>query len=153
RISGGRHAPTSAPARQSCLDLRTRKIFPWRSETPGSAYPRARKSAFPCPDAVPDYSPCGIRDSCARHHTRTGKMRLSRFHAPATTAILDDLNRTILYTDLWFCSAVPLLIWCQPMHVLTEAEVHRLLDPLRVAEAIEAAFRHRYPTTIMPTRT
>jgi ornithine cyclodeaminase/alanine dehydrogenase-like protein (mu-crystallin family) len=39
------------------------------------------------------------------------------------------------------------------MHVLTEAEVHRLLDPLRVAEAIEAAFRHRYPTTIMPTRT
>jgi ornithine cyclodeaminase/alanine dehydrogenase-like protein (mu-crystallin family) len=39
------------------------------------------------------------------------------------------------------------------MHVLTEAEVHRLLDPRQVVQAIEAAFRDRYPTTIMPTRT
>jgi len=39
------------------------------------------------------------------------------------------------------------------MHVLTEADVHRLLNPKEVVAAIEAAFRDRYPTTIMPTRT
>jgi len=39
------------------------------------------------------------------------------------------------------------------MHVLTEADVHQLLDPKEVISAIEAAFRDRYPTTIMPTRT
>lgn len=39
------------------------------------------------------------------------------------------------------------------MRVLTEADVHRLLDPGWLIPAIEAAFRDRYPFTIMPTRT
>lgn len=39
------------------------------------------------------------------------------------------------------------------MHVLTEAEVHRLLDPRTLIPAIEEAFRSRYPATLMPTRT
>ncbi len=39
------------------------------------------------------------------------------------------------------------------MHVLTEAEVHRLLDPRALVPAIEEAFRSRYPSTVMPTRT
>jgi ornithine cyclodeaminase/alanine dehydrogenase-like protein (mu-crystallin family) len=39
------------------------------------------------------------------------------------------------------------------MHVITEAEVHQLLDPVQVVAAIETAFRVRYPTTLMPTRT
>lgn len=39
------------------------------------------------------------------------------------------------------------------MHVLTEAEVHRLLDPRTLIPALEEAFRTRYPTTLMPTRT
>mgnify|MGYP003694719199 CR=1 FL=1 len=39
------------------------------------------------------------------------------------------------------------------MHVLTEAEVHRLLDPRSLIPAIEEAFRSRYPSTLMPTRT
>jgi ornithine cyclodeaminase/alanine dehydrogenase-like protein (mu-crystallin family) len=39
------------------------------------------------------------------------------------------------------------------MHVLSEAEVHQLLDPVQVCAAIENAFRVRYPTTLMPTRT
>jgi ornithine cyclodeaminase/alanine dehydrogenase-like protein (mu-crystallin family) len=39
------------------------------------------------------------------------------------------------------------------LHVLTEAEVHRLLDPRALVPAIEAAFRSRYPSTVMPTRT
>ena len=39
------------------------------------------------------------------------------------------------------------------MHVLSEAEVHQLLDPVPVCAAIETAFRVRYPTTLMPTRT
>lgn len=39
------------------------------------------------------------------------------------------------------------------MHVLTEAEVHRLLDPRALIPAIEDGFRARYPSTVMPTRT
>jgi ornithine cyclodeaminase/alanine dehydrogenase-like protein (mu-crystallin family) len=39
------------------------------------------------------------------------------------------------------------------LHVLTEAEVHRLLDPRALVPAIEDAFRSRYPSTLMPTRT
>ena len=39
------------------------------------------------------------------------------------------------------------------MHVLSEAEVHQLLDPVQVCAEIETAFRVRYPTTLMPTRT
>lgn len=39
------------------------------------------------------------------------------------------------------------------MHVLTEADVHRLLDPGALIPAIEEAFRSRYPLTVMPTRT
>jgi ornithine cyclodeaminase/alanine dehydrogenase-like protein (mu-crystallin family) len=39
------------------------------------------------------------------------------------------------------------------MHVLSEAEVHQLIDPAKVIDAIETAFRVRYPTTLMPTRT
>ena len=39
------------------------------------------------------------------------------------------------------------------MHVLTEADVHRLLDPGALILAIEEAFRFRYPSTVMPTRT
>lgn len=39
------------------------------------------------------------------------------------------------------------------MHVLTEAEVHRLLDPRTLISAIEEGFRSRYPSTVMPTRT
>ncbi len=39
------------------------------------------------------------------------------------------------------------------MHVLTEADVHRLLDPRSLIPAIEEAFRSRYPSTLMPTRT
>ena len=39
------------------------------------------------------------------------------------------------------------------MHVLTEADVHRLLDPRTLIPAIEEAFRSRYPATVMPTRT
>ena len=39
------------------------------------------------------------------------------------------------------------------MHVLTEAEVHRLLEPQTLIPAIEEAFRTRYPSTLMPTRT
>ena len=39
------------------------------------------------------------------------------------------------------------------MHVLTEAEVHRFLDPRSLIPAIEEAFRTRYPATVMPTRT
>ena len=39
------------------------------------------------------------------------------------------------------------------MHVLTEVEVHRLLDPRALIAAIEEAFRSRYPSTLMPTRT
>ena len=38
------------------------------------------------------------------------------------------------------------------MHVLTEAEVHRLLDPRALIAAIEDGFRTRYPSTVMPTR-
>ena len=40
-----------------------------------------------------------------------------------------------------------------PVHVLTEVEVHRLLDPRTLIAAIEEAFRTRYPSTVMPTRT
>jgi ornithine cyclodeaminase/alanine dehydrogenase-like protein (mu-crystallin family) len=40
-----------------------------------------------------------------------------------------------------------------PVHVLTEVEVHRLLDPRALIAAIEEAFRSRYPSTLMPTRT
>ena len=39
------------------------------------------------------------------------------------------------------------------MHVLTEVEVHRLLDPRALIPAIEEAFRSRYPSALMPTRT
>ncbi len=39
------------------------------------------------------------------------------------------------------------------MHVLTEAEVHRFLEPRALIPAIEEAFRTRYPSTVMPTRT
>jgi alanine dehydrogenase len=39
------------------------------------------------------------------------------------------------------------------LHVLTEAEVHRLLDPRTLVPAIEEAFRARYPSTVMPVRT
>jgi ornithine cyclodeaminase/alanine dehydrogenase-like protein (mu-crystallin family) len=39
------------------------------------------------------------------------------------------------------------------VHVLTEAEVHRYLDPRALIRAIEEAFRSRYPATVMPTRT
>jgi alanine dehydrogenase len=39
------------------------------------------------------------------------------------------------------------------LHVLTEADVHRLLDPPALVLAIEEAFRSRYPSTSMPTRT
>ncbi len=39
------------------------------------------------------------------------------------------------------------------MHVLTEADVHRLLDPRALVLAIEEAFRSRFPSTSMPTRT
>lgn len=39
------------------------------------------------------------------------------------------------------------------MHVLTEADVHRLLDPRALVVAIEEAFRSRFPNTSMPTRT
>ncbi len=41
----------------------------------------------------------------------------------------------------------------EPVHVLTEAEVHRLLEPPALARAIEEAFRSRYSSTSMPTRT
>jgi alanine dehydrogenase len=39
------------------------------------------------------------------------------------------------------------------VHVLTEADVHRLLDPRTLIPAIEEAFRFRYPATLMPART
>lgn len=39
------------------------------------------------------------------------------------------------------------------MHVFTEADVHRLLDPRALIPAIEDAFRSRYQFTVMPTRT
>jgi alanine dehydrogenase len=39
------------------------------------------------------------------------------------------------------------------LHVLTEADVHRLLDPRTLVPAIEDAFRSRYLSTLMPTRT
>jgi ornithine cyclodeaminase/alanine dehydrogenase-like protein (mu-crystallin family) len=39
------------------------------------------------------------------------------------------------------------------VHVLTEADVHRLLDPRALIPAIEEAFRSRFPSTLMPTRT
>lgn len=39
------------------------------------------------------------------------------------------------------------------MHVLTEVEVHRLLDPRALIPAIEEAFRSRFPSALMPTRT
>ena len=39
------------------------------------------------------------------------------------------------------------------MQVLSEADVHRLLDPHVLIPAIEAAFRARYPSTLMPIRT
>jgi len=39
------------------------------------------------------------------------------------------------------------------VHVLTEAEVHRLLDPRTLIPAIEEAFRTRYPSSLMPPRT
>lgn len=39
------------------------------------------------------------------------------------------------------------------MHVLTEADVHRLLDPRALISAIEEGFRSRFPSTVMPTRT
>jgi ornithine cyclodeaminase/alanine dehydrogenase-like protein (mu-crystallin family) len=39
------------------------------------------------------------------------------------------------------------------MHVLSEAEVHQLLDPVQVIDAIERAFRDRFPTTLIPART
>lgn len=39
------------------------------------------------------------------------------------------------------------------MHVLTEVEVHRLLDPRALIPAIEEAFRSRYPSALLPTRT
>jgi ornithine cyclodeaminase/alanine dehydrogenase-like protein (mu-crystallin family) len=39
------------------------------------------------------------------------------------------------------------------VHVLTEVEVHRLLDPRALIAGIEEAFRSRYPSTLMPTRT
>jgi ornithine cyclodeaminase/alanine dehydrogenase-like protein (mu-crystallin family) len=39
------------------------------------------------------------------------------------------------------------------VHVLTEADVHRLLDPRSLIPVIEEAFRSRYPSTVMPTRT
>src|SRR6201987_5247345 len=39
------------------------------------------------------------------------------------------------------------------MHVLTEADVHRLLDPRALIPAMEEGFRSRYPSTVMPTRT
>jgi alanine dehydrogenase len=39
------------------------------------------------------------------------------------------------------------------VHVLTEAEVHRLLDPSNLIPTIEEAFRSRYPSALIPART
>jgi alanine dehydrogenase len=39
------------------------------------------------------------------------------------------------------------------LELLTEADVRRLLDPLRVIAAIEDAFRVRYPSAVLPVRT
>ncbi len=39
------------------------------------------------------------------------------------------------------------------MTALTEDDVRQRLDPARVITAIERAFRDRYPSTVMPTRT
>ena len=39
------------------------------------------------------------------------------------------------------------------MHVLSEADVRRLLDPRALIPAIADAFRNRYRSTLMPTRT
>jgi alanine dehydrogenase len=39
------------------------------------------------------------------------------------------------------------------VHLLTEVEVHRLLDPRALIPAIEEAFRSRYPSALIPTRT
>lgn len=39
------------------------------------------------------------------------------------------------------------------MHVLTEADVRRLLDPRALIPVIADAFRNRYRSTLMPTRT
>ncbi|HLQ52502.1 MAG TPA: hypothetical protein VK129_13450, partial [Terriglobales bacterium] len=39
------------------------------------------------------------------------------------------------------------------MITLTEDQVRSRLDPTRVIFAIEAAFRDRYPSTLIPTRT
>jgi len=39
------------------------------------------------------------------------------------------------------------------MEQLTEHDLRRLLDPSRVIAAIEAGFRDRYPSTVMPIRT
>src|SRR5438477_9836052 len=50
-------------------------------------------------------------------------------------------------------SSAAVVSFPEPLHVLTEAEVHRLLEPPALARAIEEAFRSRYPSTSMPTRT
>jgi ornithine cyclodeaminase/alanine dehydrogenase-like protein (mu-crystallin family) len=39
------------------------------------------------------------------------------------------------------------------VHLLTEVEVHRLLEPRALIPAIEEAFRSRYPSALIPTRT
>src|ERR1700680_1926843 len=41
---------------------------------------------------------------------------------------------------------------CTPMHLLTEGEVRKRLQPDRVIAAIEAAFRDRYHSTVIPVR-
>src|SRR5215468_9805486 len=46
-----------------------------------------------------------------------------------------------------------MLARCRLVHVLSEADVHRLLDARALIPAIEGAFRTRYPATLMPTRT
>jgi ornithine cyclodeaminase len=45
------------------------------------------------------------------------------------------------------------LFLCFLVTTLTEDEVRRRLDPARVIAAIESAFRDRFPSTVMPTRT
>src|SRR3989441_3786303 len=48
---------------------------------------------------------------------------------------------------------LPLRYACRFMITLTEDQVRSRLDPTRVIFAIEAAFRDRYPSTLIPTRT
>lgn len=71
---------------------------------------------------------------------------MARPSAGTARSILPDRAATS-YVDVW-----TLRYPCLPMQVFTEDEVRQRLDPDRVIAAIESAFRDRFLSTVIPSR-